>query len=135
MLCGDFHHHIDADPVDGQFVRHSAGELIDRAVAVGLNVLSITCHGAIPYDGDASRYAAVRGVMLLRVMEATVEGRHVPLLNFQEFPPGVCTFADVKTHKTPGALVIAPHPFYPADIAADDALVANSELFDAVEFS
>ena len=31
MLRGDFHHHIDADPLDGKFVRHSAGQLIDRA--------------------------------------------------------------------------------------------------------
>src|SRR5574342_546605 len=117
MLRGDFHHHIDADPVDGSFVRHSAGALIDHAVAKGLNVLAITCHDAIPYDGDATRYAAARGVLLLRGMEATVDGHHVLLLNFREWPTGPCSMAEVRALKTPGALVIAPHPFYPTGIA------------------
>lgn len=135
MLRGDFHHHIDTDPMDGGFVRHSAGELIDRAVAVGLNVLAITCHESVPYDGDAARYAAQRGVLLLRGMEATVDGNHVLLLNFPEFPPGVCSMADVAAHKTANALVIAPHPFYPVGVAAGAALAAHRAVFDAVEFS
>ena len=135
MLRGDLHHHIDTDPVDGVFVQHSAGDLIDRAVDVGLNVLAITCHESIPYDGDATRYAASRGVLLLRGMEATVNGTHVLLLNFPEFPPGVCTVADIQARKTPEALVIAPHPFYPADVAGGEMLAAHPTLFDAVEFS
>src|SRR5258706_466015 len=77
MIRGDFHHHINSDPQDGSFVPHSAGELIDRAAATGLHVLAITCHESVPYDGDASRYAKERGVLLLRGMEATVEAiRH-----------------------------------------------------------
>jgi predicted metal-dependent phosphoesterase TrpH len=43
--------------------------------------------------------------------------------------------ADIEARKTPEALVIAPHPFYPAGVAAGDALVAHPRLFDAVEFS
>jgi predicted metal-dependent phosphoesterase TrpH len=135
MLRGDFHHHIDTDPVDGTFVRHSAGELIDQAAALGLNVLAITCHESVPYDGDVARYAAERGIMLLRGMEASVAGAHVLLLNFPEFPPGVCTMADIKECKTGDALVIAPHPFYPVGIAGGEALLARRELLDAVEFS
>ena len=135
MLRGDFHHHINADPVDGSFVRHSAGELIDHAVAVGINVLSITCHTVVPYDDDVVRYAADRGVLLLRGMEATVGGHHVLLLNFPEFPPGVCTMADVIAAKTADSLVIAPHPFYPHSIAGGDTLTAHRGVFDAVEFS
>jgi predicted metal-dependent phosphoesterase TrpH len=135
MVRADFHHHIDTDPIDGKFVRHSAGALIDRAVAVGLNVLSITCHESVPYDGDATRYAAERGVLLLRGMEATVDGQHVLLLNFRDFPPGVCSMRDVVAHKTPEALVIAPHPFYPIGMGMGDTLLSYSECFDAVEFS
>jgi hypothetical protein len=135
MLRADLHHHINADPVDGAFVRHSAGELIDRAVACGLNVLAITCHDSIPYDGDASRYAAQRGVLLLRGMEATVGGHHVLLLNFRDFPPGRCSMAEIVARKTPVALVIAPHPFYPAGIAGGETLAAHRSVFDAVEFS
>src|SRR5512139_3862073 len=114
MLRGDLHHHISADPIDGAFIRHSPGELIDRAAALGLNVLAITCHESVPYDQDAIRYAASRGVLLLRGMEAAVDGHHVLLLNFRDFPPGVCTAAEVAERKTSEALVIAPHPFYPA---------------------
>ena len=135
MLRGDFHHHIDADPIDGKFVRHSAGELIDRAAAAGLNVLAITCHESVPYDGAASRYAAARGVLLLRGMEATVDGHHVLLLNFPEFPPGVCTMEEVVARKTRDALVIAPHPFYPVGMGMGDTLASYPHVFDAVEFS
>jgi predicted metal-dependent phosphoesterase TrpH len=135
MLRGDFHHHINADPVDGSFVPHSAGELIDRAAAVGLDVLAITCHESVPYDGDTARYAKERGVLLIRGMEATVEGHHVLLLNFPEFPPGICTMDDITAAKTPDALVIAPHPFYPSGIAGGETLVAHRAAFDAVEFS
>jgi predicted metal-dependent phosphoesterase TrpH len=135
MLRGDFHHHIDTDPVDGDFVCYSAGELIDHAARIGLNVLAITCHESLPYDGDAVRYAAERGIVLLRGMEATVVGTHVLLLNFSEFPAGKCTAADIAACKTPEALVIAPHPFYPVGIAGGDLLRAQPALFDAIEFS
>jgi predicted metal-dependent phosphoesterase TrpH len=135
MLRGDFHHHINTDPVDRSFVRHSAGQLIDRAAAIGLNVLAITCHESTPYDGDVARYAAERGVLLLRGMEANVDGRHVLLLNFPAFPPGVCTMEDVAACKTPESLVIAPHPFYPASAAGGDVLLRHPDVFDAVEFS
>lgn len=135
MLRADLHHHINTDPVDGWFVTHSAGELIDRAAAVGLNVLAITCHESIPYDDDAIRYARQRGIVLLRGMEATVEGCHVLLLNFRDFPPGVCSIAEVAERKTPGALVIAPHPFYPTSVAGGHILKAHAPVFDAIEFS
>jgi len=135
MLRADFHHHISADPIDGRFVRHSAGALIDRAVEVGLNVLAITCHESVPYDGDATRYAAQRGVLLLRGMEATVDGHHVLLLNFPEFPPGVCSMGEIAARKTQDALVIAPHPFYPIGLGMGDTLASHPAVFDAVEFS
>ena len=135
MLRADFHNHMNADPIDGAFVSHSAGELIDRAAAVGLNVLAITCHEAVPYDGDADRYAAARGVLLIRGMDATVNRQHVLLLNFPEFPPGVCTLDEIAAGKTPEALVVAPHPFYPAGIAGGEMLAAHGALFDGVEFS
>jgi predicted metal-dependent phosphoesterase TrpH len=135
MLRGDLHHHINTDPHDCSFVSHSAGELIDHAAAIGLNVLAITCHESVPYDQDATRYAADRGILLLRGMEATVDGCHVLLLNFREFPPGVCTTADVAACKTPAAMVIAPHPFYPAGVAGGELLSTHQGLFDAIEFS
>ena len=135
MLRGDLHHHINTDPVDGDFVHHSAGELIDHAASVGLNVLAITCHESIPYDGDARRYAAERGILLLQGMEATVNGHHVLLLNFPEFPPGICTMEEIEACKGPSSLVIAPHPFYPVGIAGGDTLSRYRGVFDAVEFS
>jgi predicted metal-dependent phosphoesterase TrpH len=135
MLCVDLHHHIDADPLDGKFVHHSAGALIDRAAAAGLNVLAITCHESVPYDADATRYAAERGLLLLRGMEATVEGHHVLLLNFPEFPPGICSMEEIAARKTRDALVIAPHPFYPVGMGMGDTLAQHPGIFDAVEFS
>jgi len=134
MLRADFHHHLNTDPVD-PFVPHSAGQLIDRAVALGLDVLAITCHESIPYDGDATRYAAERGLLLIRGMEATVDGQHALLLNFPEFPAGKCSIEDIAACKTADSLVVAPHPFYPGKIASGGILAAHTEVFDAVEFS
>lgn len=135
MLRGDFHHHTDADPIDNRFVRHSLGALVDRAARIGLRAISVTCHESVPYDADAERYARERGVLLLRGMEATVEGQHVLLINFREFPRGRCTVDEIRAARTPDALVIAPHPFYPAGIASADLLLAHPDLFDAVEVS
>jgi predicted metal-dependent phosphoesterase TrpH len=135
MLRVDLHHHIDTDPVDGKFVSHSAGGLIDRAAALGINVMAITCHDAVPYNGEATRYAADRGVLLLHGMEATVDGQHVLLINFRDFPSSPCTMSDIIERKTPGALVIAPHPFYPVGIAGGAALAAHRRVFDAIEYS
>ncbi len=135
MLRADFHHHIDTDPRDGRFVRHSAGALIDHAAAIGLQVLAITCHESMPYDRDIVVYAARCGVLLLPGMEATVNGHHVLLLNFEEFPPGVCSIADIAARKTRNALVVAPHPFYPAGVAGGETLFRHPQLFDAIEFS
>src|SRR6185295_17012155 len=133
-LRADFHHHINTDPID-PFVRHSAGDLIDRAVTLGLNALAITCHESVPYDSDVVDYARERGVFLLRGMEATVNGGHVLLINFPEFPPGVCTVDDIKAAKAPDSLVISPHPFYPTSVAATETLMQHPDVFDAVEFS
>jgi predicted metal-dependent phosphoesterase TrpH len=136
MLRVDFHHHIDADPIDGRFVAHSPGALVDRAAALGLNVVAITCHESTPYDGDVIRYGRARGVLVLRGMEATVGGAHVLLLNFRDFPPGVCSMAEIAERKTPEALVVAPHPFYPSRIAGGAKLLeAHRPVIDAVEFS
>ncbi len=135
MLRGDFHHHIDTDPVDGHFVRYSIGALIDHAATLGLQVLAVTCHESVPYDEAAFRYAAEKGIMLLRGMEATVEGKHVLLLNFREFPPGICSMDEIAARKDPGALVIAPHPFYPIGAAGEEVLRAHRSVFDAVELS
>lgn len=135
MLRGDLHHHINHDPVDGRFIRHSIGELIDHAAASGLQVLSVTCHESRPYDQRAISYAADKGVLLLPGMEATVNGQHVLLLNFREFPSGICSTADIAALKDADALVIAPHPFYPTGIAGGDILREHWRLFDAIEFS
>jgi len=135
MLRADLHNHFDADPIDGRFIRHSLGELIDRAAAVGTQVLAVTCHESMPYDSSATRYAASKGVLLLPGMEATVDGRHVLLLNFRDYPAGVCTMSDVAARKDADSLVIAPHPFYPASFSGADVLQKHRDLFDAVELS
>jgi predicted metal-dependent phosphoesterase TrpH len=135
MLHADLHHHTDTDPIDGPFVSYTAAELIDRAVADGLNVLAITCHESMPYDDSIVHYARGRGVLLLRGMEATVEGHHVLLVNFRDWPNGRCTMDDIRACKHGEALVIAPHPFYPAGVAGGVTLEAHRGVFDAVEFS
>ncbi len=135
MLFGDFHHHVDVDRLDGHFIGHSVGGLIDHAASVGLQVISVTCHEEFIYDDHAVRYARERGVLLLPGMEATADDSHMLLLNFREYPPGVCTMADIEERKTPDSLVIVAHPYYPVGISAMHLLESHRRLFDAVEFS
>ncbi len=135
MLRADLHNHFDADPIDGRFIRYSIGELIDRAAALGIQVLAVTCHESIPYDDSAARYAKDKGVILLPGMEATVNQQHVLLLNFREYPAGICSAEDIAACKDAEALVIAPHPFYPAGMSGTDAIRTHPHIFDAVEFS
>lgn len=68
-------------------------------------------------------------------MEATIEGRHVLIINPQEPSDQIRTFSDVKRCKEKGSLIIAPHPFLPASHSLGSDLDRHIDLFDAIEFS
>lgn len=132
-MKADFHLHTREDPKDP--ILHNAKGLIDRAHEQGFEVLSITNHDAVTFSDDLQNYAQERGILLLPGMEATIEGRHVLIVNPKESSGAIRTFADLKRCKDHGSLIIAPHPYFPASHSLGSHLDRHIEVFDAIEFS
>ena len=81
-------------------------------------------------------YAAERGIVLIRGIERTIEGKHVLLLNFRRGTEDVQSFDDLKRLKQREAgLVIAPHPFFPHSSCLGGLMHRHADLFDAVEYN
>src|SRR5262245_55522571 len=132
MLKVELHTHTADDPIDR--IPHTTTDLIDHAAALGYGALAITLHerqlDLRPFDG----YAAERGIVLIRGIERTIEGRHVVLLNVSRATEDVDTFRDLARLKSrERGLVVAPHPFFPALSCLRDDLERHANLFDAVE--
>ncbi len=132
-LKADLHLHTSEGPE--RFVRPDARTLIDRAAQEGYRVLAITNHNTLTYSEAVKTYAWERGILLIPGVEATVEGKHVLLYNFDESPDRIKTFEDIRRLKGPQRLVIAPHPFFPLPFSLGRRLLQELDLFDAIEFS
>ena len=131
-LKADLHlHTLERD----SFITYDARGLIDRAARSGFQVLSITNHDTHTFSVDLQSYAQQRGILLIPGVEATIEGKHVLLYNIDVPPERLRTFADLRRHRRPEWLVVAPHPFHPASFSLRRRLVEEIDLFDAIEFS
>ena len=132
MLKVELHTHTADDPVDR--IPHTTLELIDHAASLGYDALAVTLHERQLNVDRITGYAADRGLVLIRGVERTVEGRHVLLLNFATGADEVQTFRDLARLKAeqPG-LIVAPHPFFPGSMCLGRELERNAHLFDAVE--
>ncbi len=130
----DFHTHSADDPLDA--IPYSTAQLVDHAAALGYGAIAITLHERQLDVTPLASYAADRGIVLIRGIEQTIEGRHVLLLNFSAATERVKTFAELARLKAsePG-LVIAPHAFYPASTCLRGLLDRYADLFDAVEYN
>ncbi len=132
MLKVELHTHTADDPADR--IPHTALELIDHAASLGYDALAITLHERQLNVDRITGYAADRGLVLIRGVERTVEGRHVLLLNFATGADEVRTFRDLARLKAQqSGLIIAPHPFFPGSMCLGRELERNAHLFDAVE--
>ncbi len=133
ILKADFHIHTSEDRKD--VIRYSAIELIDMAKDRGFSCLAITNHDLCTWNEYLRDYAKERGICLLPGMEATVEGRHVLLINFDFSDISISSFRDLHRLERENALIIAPHPFYPSLVALRGKFVRHIKLFDAAEWS
>lgn len=134
MLKVDLHIHTADDPVDR--ITHSTMQVIERAAALGFDALAVTLHDAQLDIEPYRAYAERHGIVLIRGIERTIEGRHVLLLNFSRATERVRTFADLARLKaSEHGLVVAPHPFFPGSSCLRGALDAHASLFDAVEWN
>jgi len=132
LLKADLHLHTrEAEP----WIAHDARALIARAADDGYQVLSITNHDTLTFDDGLADYARERGIVLIPGAEATIEGRHVLLYNFDVHVSAIQTFARLRRFKGPDWLVVAPHPFFPAPISLGKRLLDEIDVFDAIEWS
>lgn len=128
----DFHMHTNDDPVDTKMVKHSNKDLIDHAAKLGFEVLSITNHDKITFNSELKEYAQVRGILLIPGVEATIEGKHVLLINYEGLLP-FKKVEDLAGLKGSHTLVIAAHPFFPGPLTLQHRLIKHLHLFDAIE--
>jgi predicted metal-dependent phosphoesterase TrpH len=134
MLKVELHTHTADDPVDR--IPHSATELIDHAADLQYGALAITLHDRQLDLRRLTPYAAERGIVLIRGVERSIEGRHVLLLNFSDEAETVNTFDDLaRLRQRQRGLVVAPHPFFPAPSCLRGLLDLHRDLFDAVEYN
>ncbi len=133
LLKADFHIHTGEDPKD--YVPYSSFELIDMAHGLGYKVLSITNHDTCTWSPYLRDYAKERGIILIPGMEATIQGKHVLLLNFPFESLSISSLKDLRQLSGKKGLVIAPHPYYPSPVALGRHFTRNLGLFDAAEWS
>jgi predicted metal-dependent phosphoesterase TrpH len=134
MLKVDLHIHTADDPVDR--IPYTTTDLIDRAAQLGFDAVAITLHERQLDLAPFESYAAERGLVLIRGVERTIEGKHVLLLNFDRGADALETFADLARFKAENdGLVVAPHPFFPSPFCLWSDLHRYAHLFDAVEYN
>ncbi|MBI4440888.1 PHP domain-containing protein [Candidatus Woesearchaeota archaeon] len=133
MLKADFHMHSSEDPLDWPAVKHTSFQLVDEAARLGYEVISLTLHETLHCPKELQDYAKRKGLLLIPGMEATVEGKHVLVLNPPEGTCNPSTFEKVEKVKAEGALIIAAHPYYLKSYCLGEKLREHIHLFDAIE--
>ena len=138
MLKSELHIHINADPHHRKNINYSAFQLIDEAVKQEFKVLAITCHDWVYEDKIAEDYALKKGILLIKGVERTIEGKHVLIYNLSNSEAQkIHTFEELKRFKqnNPKILVIAPHPFHWTPVCLRNKVIQYLDLFDAWEYS
>lgn len=133
LLKADFHIHTSEDRED--LIRYSATELIDMAASHGYRVLAITNHNLDILTEWLRDYALERNIILIPGMEATIQGRHVLLYNFDFKSLSVSRISDLYALQDRDNMIMAPHPCYPGTVALRRLFFKHIKLFDAVEVS
>lgn len=128
----ELHSHTSDDPFDA--IPYTATDLIDRAALLGYHALAITLHDKEFDVAPLLDYASARGVLLIRGVERTIQGKHVLLINFANDTGHINTFEELaELKRRDRGLVIAPHPYYPLSTCLGDLLDRYPEVIDAVE--
>lgn len=141
LLKANLHFHSGEDPYEN--VAYSIYEGIDRAAALGIEALAVTCHRTFVWKPEYAEYAASKKVLLIPGIEVNLDekrgryGRHTVILNCDKSAEKLETFADLKEYRKnhPEIFVIAPHPFYYGFFSLKKYLEKYIRLFDAIEQS
>ncbi|MEO5720920.1 MAG: PHP domain-containing protein [Chthoniobacterales bacterium] len=132
----DLHIHTLDDQKDA--LDYSAHELLERARALGLEVLAITLHDLVFDRKEVFADAAAMGILLIPAAEMRLHGADVVLLNVTpDEAEGLKDFDDVRrlrAQRGDSIFTFAPHPFYVlGGSMGGKVLLENIDCFDAIE--
>ncbi len=132
MLKADLHLHCSDDPKDE--LPYSFEDLLERAVSLGFNALSLTLHNKLYFPKRYRRLAEEKGVLLVPGVELRLEGADVLVYNVSRREvEQVSKLRHLERLKRKDSLIVAPHPFLPFADSLKEKLEAHASLFDAVE--
>jgi len=124
--------HSGEDRFDS-WISYSAKDLIRYASKLSFSVLSLTHHFHVYYNADLASFAKKRGIVLIPGVEMRYEGGDVLVLNLEK-TPSIRNLSELEKLRDEGALIIAPHPFYPMGSSLGRKLVEHIKQFDAIEY-
>ena len=135
MIKVELHAHTSDDP--GDRIPHDTRALMERAAQFGYGALAVTLHNRWFDPAPFVAQAAALGLVMLSGIEKTIDGKHVLLINVPHEASDLQSFDDVRTLKqrVPGALIVAPHPFYPISTALGTRLDELVDVVDALEIN
>lgn len=134
-IKANLHFHTSDDPED--VIDYSFYEGIDRAAALGFDVIALTCHNRFIANADYESYARERNILIIRGIERSIEGKHVLILNGDDVSGKIETFSELARYKenNPAIFIIAPHPYFLAPYSLGKKLDEHASVFDAIEHS
>jgi predicted metal-dependent phosphoesterase TrpH len=132
----DLHIHTLDDPRDK--LDYTAHQLLERAKALGIEVLAITLHDAVFDRREVFEDAASMGILLIQAAEMRLQGADIVLLNVRpEEVENMRTFDDVRRLRAARGdtlFTFSPHPFYvTGGSIGGKRLRENIDCFDAIE--
>ena len=131
-LKADLHLHT-CDGIKDEYISYDAFKLIDVAMQMGYEVLSITNHDTVTYNDYLKDYAYERGILLIPGIELTLNRKHILVYNVLDPVNTIKDIRGIERIKDRNNLFIAPHPFFPAGHSLGKMFVTWQHLFDAVE--
>jgi predicted metal-dependent phosphoesterase TrpH len=134
LLKSDLHTHSNEGHQE-RYIHYNAFTLIDKAMELGFEVLSITNHDSFTYNNYLRDYARERGIVLIPGIELTLKGKHVLIYNGGQKVNSIRDFKDLERVKGTDKLVVAPHPFFPSYKSLGRHLRKWNRVFDAIELS
>ncbi len=132
----DLHMHTLDDTKDA--LDYSAHQLLERAKALGIEVIAITLHDAVFQRAEVFADAAAMGILLVPAAEMRLHGADIVLLNVTPAEAAsLHDFDDVRRlqeMRGDSLFTFAPHPFYIiGGSIGGERLIANIDCFDAIE--
>ena len=132
----DLHIHTLDDTRDA--LDYSAHELLERARALGIEVLAITLHDSVFDRKEVYADAASMGILLIPAAEMRLHGADIVVLNVTpDEASRLQNFDDVRrlrAQRGDSIFTFAPHPFYVlGGSIGETRLLENIDCFDAIE--